>query len=87
MARLTADLALGQVQDTEGNPHNVTVAVLIYDGIAWQSREAWGVGPGSALRAARELEKLSGDIEEQWGSADIDWSVIARVREDLEDSN
>lgn len=87
MARLKADLALGQVQDTEGNPHNVTVAVLINGGIAWQSREAWGVGPGSALRAVSELEKVSRDIEEQWGGVDIDWSVIDQVRADLEDSN
>lgn len=88
MAGLKADLALGQVEDTDGNPHNVTVAVLIGpDGIAWQSREAWGVGPGSALRAARELEKVAGDIDAQWGDMGIDWDVIERVREDLEDSN
>lgn len=86
MAGLRADLAIGQVEDTEGRAHNVTVAVLVGpQGIAWQSREAWGVGPGSALRAADELENLKGDIIAQWGDVDVDWDVIAKVRADLED--
>lgn len=86
MAGLRADLAVGQVEDTEGRAHNVTVAVLIGpQGIAWQSREAWGVGPGSALRASDELENLQGDIEEAWPGLDIDWSVIEMVRSDMED--
>lgn len=87
MAGLRADLAIGQVEDTEGNPHNVTVAVLVGPkGTVWQSREAWGVGPGSALAGARTLEKLKGDVEAQAPEADIDWSVIEQIRDDLEDA-
>lgn len=84
MAGLKADLAIGQVEDENGDPHNVTVAVLWNeDGVLWQSREAWGVGPGSAVRAVHELEKLRSDVEEQYPEAGIDWGVIPQVLEDI----
>jgi hypothetical protein len=88
MAGLTADLALGRVEDEDGAEHNVTVAVLIGpQGVAWQSRAAWGVGPGSALAGARLLDLVRDDVNEQWPQADIDWSVIEQIMTDLEDKN
>lgn len=86
MARLRADLAIGNVLDEDADIHDVTVAVLIGEGgVFWQSREAWGLGPGSALRGVDELEKLRGDIEAVFPEADIDWSVIDQVRADFDD--
>lgn len=86
MARLKADLAIAHVLDEDADLHDVSVAVLLDDeGVFWQSREAWGLGPGSALRGAAELEKLRGDIEAVHPEADIDWSVIDQIRDDLAD--
>lgn len=85
MAGLRADLAIGEVQDNEGKPHSVTVAVLIGpNDVVWKSTSAWGVGPGSALAGVRALEDLQGDIEFWgWDNIAIDWSVIEQVRYDL----
>lgn len=84
---MKADLAIGRVEDEDGDVHQVTVAVLIADnrGIVWQSREAWGVGPGSALAGAFVLEDLKGDVEAQAPDIEIDWSVIEQIRDDLGD--